>query len=303
MLAQQLGQHVGEAEHGVHRHAVGPGHRRQRVEGAEDEARAVDQDQVQASGSGPSGDLELLGMSVRQLAWSAPCRFSTIEARAIGAQHLLVVDVQTYPRMAERAARRRRRRPTRLVDRMISAAPASGGAVGAVWHGLPLGGGGARMIAMRRSGFNRWRAFLRRRPAEWPRRGPVSRRRVPGSAARACRCAATVRLPPRTAWCRRRRTRSSRCLTARACRYRPGCRTMGPARGGAGAARFQRQPRRLGNPGARLRNAPASRCCPRPARLRAGAAARPLARRRARWPATRAFMPRMLRAALSGVPG
>ena len=47
MLAQQLGQHVGEAEHRVHRRAVGPGHRRQRVVGAEDEARSVDQDQMQ----------------------------------------------------------------------------------------------------------------------------------------------------------------------------------------------------------------------------------------------------------------
>ena len=44
MLAQQLGQHVGEAEHRVHRRAVRPRHRRQ---GAEDEARSVDQDQVQ----------------------------------------------------------------------------------------------------------------------------------------------------------------------------------------------------------------------------------------------------------------
>ena len=48
MLAQQLGQHVGEAEHGIDRHAVGAVHRRQRVKGAEDEPRAVDQDQMQA---------------------------------------------------------------------------------------------------------------------------------------------------------------------------------------------------------------------------------------------------------------
>ena len=43
MVLQQAGQHVGEAEDGVDRGAVGPGHRRQGVEGAEDEARAVDQ--------------------------------------------------------------------------------------------------------------------------------------------------------------------------------------------------------------------------------------------------------------------
>ncbi len=47
MVLQQPRQHVGEAEHGVDRRAVRPGHRRQRVEGAEDEPRAVHQDQVQ----------------------------------------------------------------------------------------------------------------------------------------------------------------------------------------------------------------------------------------------------------------
>jgi hypothetical protein len=46
MLAQQLGQHVAEAEHGIDRRAIGPRHRRQRVVGAEDEARPVDQDQM-----------------------------------------------------------------------------------------------------------------------------------------------------------------------------------------------------------------------------------------------------------------
>ncbi len=46
MGLQKAGQHVGEAEHGVHRRAVAPGHRRQGVEGAEDEAGAVDQHQV-----------------------------------------------------------------------------------------------------------------------------------------------------------------------------------------------------------------------------------------------------------------
>ena len=49
MLLQQPRQHVGEAEHRVHRRAVRPRHRRQRVEGAEDEARSVDQDQVQGA--------------------------------------------------------------------------------------------------------------------------------------------------------------------------------------------------------------------------------------------------------------
>ena len=46
MLAQQLRQHVGETEHRVHRRAVRPRHRRQRVVGAEEEARSVDQDQM-----------------------------------------------------------------------------------------------------------------------------------------------------------------------------------------------------------------------------------------------------------------
>ena len=42
-LAQQLHEHIGEAVDRVHRGAVVPGHWRQAVEGAEDEARAVDQ--------------------------------------------------------------------------------------------------------------------------------------------------------------------------------------------------------------------------------------------------------------------
>ena len=46
MVLQQPCQHVGEAEHGVDGGAVRPGHRRQGVEGAEDEARAVHQHQV-----------------------------------------------------------------------------------------------------------------------------------------------------------------------------------------------------------------------------------------------------------------
>ena len=47
MVLQQPRQHVGEAEHGVHRRAVGPGHRRQRVEGAEDEPRPVHEHQME----------------------------------------------------------------------------------------------------------------------------------------------------------------------------------------------------------------------------------------------------------------
>ncbi len=46
MILQQLGQHVGEAEHGIYRGAVRAGHRRQGMKGAEDEARAVDQDEM-----------------------------------------------------------------------------------------------------------------------------------------------------------------------------------------------------------------------------------------------------------------
>ena len=51
---QQLRQHVGEAEDGVDRRAVRARQRRQRVIGAEDEARAVDQEQV-AFLPGPGG--------------------------------------------------------------------------------------------------------------------------------------------------------------------------------------------------------------------------------------------------------
>ena len=48
-LAQQLPQHVAEAEHGVDLQAVRlAGERRQRVIGAEDVARAVDQEDVVA---------------------------------------------------------------------------------------------------------------------------------------------------------------------------------------------------------------------------------------------------------------
>ena len=42
-IVQQLHQHVGKAVDGVDRRAVGPGHGRQGVEGAEDVSRAVDQ--------------------------------------------------------------------------------------------------------------------------------------------------------------------------------------------------------------------------------------------------------------------
>ena len=45
-VLHQPEQHVGEAEHGVHRRAVRPGHRRQGEEGAEDVARPVDQDEA-----------------------------------------------------------------------------------------------------------------------------------------------------------------------------------------------------------------------------------------------------------------
>ena len=45
-FAQDLPQHVGEAEHRIDRRAVGAGQRRERMEGAEDEARAVDEVEV-----------------------------------------------------------------------------------------------------------------------------------------------------------------------------------------------------------------------------------------------------------------
>ena len=63
LLPQQFGQHVGEAEHGIHGHAVFPRHGRQRVEGAEDEARSVDQDQMKRPilgfGCGGNGGLNV----------------------------------------------------------------------------------------------------------------------------------------------------------------------------------------------------------------------------------------------------
>ena len=52
-IAQQLRQHLGEAEHRVDRDPFRVGHRRQAVEGAEDVARPVDQiDRLRASFSG-----------------------------------------------------------------------------------------------------------------------------------------------------------------------------------------------------------------------------------------------------------
>ena len=47
MVLHQLGDHVAEAEDGVDMYAVGPLHVRDGVEGAEDVARAVDQDEPQ----------------------------------------------------------------------------------------------------------------------------------------------------------------------------------------------------------------------------------------------------------------
>ena len=52
MFAHQAGEHVGEAIDGVDGGAVGPGHRRQGVEGAEDEARSVDEDQMRRGDGG-----------------------------------------------------------------------------------------------------------------------------------------------------------------------------------------------------------------------------------------------------------
>jgi hypothetical protein len=57
-IVHQFQQHVGEAENGVDRRAVGPRQRRQFVEGAEDEAGAVDQVDVPGRGGGqPCGGL------------------------------------------------------------------------------------------------------------------------------------------------------------------------------------------------------------------------------------------------------
>ena len=46
MILQQFRQHVGEAEHRIHRRPIGPRHRRQRMKGAEDEPRPVNEYQV-----------------------------------------------------------------------------------------------------------------------------------------------------------------------------------------------------------------------------------------------------------------
>ncbi len=89
MLAQQLGQHVGEAEHCVHRRAIWPRHRRQRVIGAEDEARSVDQDQMEwrlGSGSdlGVSAKCQRLrtGLAPVVLGGATFCRGTAIAAVA-----------------------------------------------------------------------------------------------------------------------------------------------------------------------------------------------------------------------------
>ena len=50
VLLEQAGEHVGEAEDGVDGGAVGPGHGREGVEGAEDEAGAVDEDEMGLGG-------------------------------------------------------------------------------------------------------------------------------------------------------------------------------------------------------------------------------------------------------------
>jgi hypothetical protein len=52
MIGEEARQHLGEAEDGIHRRAIRPGHRRQGVEGAEDVAGAVDQDEVLRPGRG-----------------------------------------------------------------------------------------------------------------------------------------------------------------------------------------------------------------------------------------------------------
>ena len=54
-LVQQLQQHVGEAEHGVDVRAVRPGQRWQCVEGPEDVAGAVDEEEMIALFHGQTG--------------------------------------------------------------------------------------------------------------------------------------------------------------------------------------------------------------------------------------------------------
>ena len=46
MAQQELGQHIGEAENRIHRRAIWPRHRRQRVIGAKNIARSIHQNQV-----------------------------------------------------------------------------------------------------------------------------------------------------------------------------------------------------------------------------------------------------------------
>ena len=54
MVLQQPRQHVAETEHCIHVHAIRALHVRDRVEGPEDEPRAVDQDELQCVSSAPS---------------------------------------------------------------------------------------------------------------------------------------------------------------------------------------------------------------------------------------------------------
>ena len=52
MTQQELGKHIGEAEYRIHRRAIRPRHRRQRVIGAEDIARTIHQNQMAFAGLG-----------------------------------------------------------------------------------------------------------------------------------------------------------------------------------------------------------------------------------------------------------
>ena len=88
-VAQQLPQHVAEAEHGIDLQAVRfAAERRQRVIGAENVARAVDQEDVvallQAAGGNGCGVLRRSGLGVAGLAGGFFCGFRCWHGRECG---------------------------------------------------------------------------------------------------------------------------------------------------------------------------------------------------------------------------
>ena len=73
MTQQELGEHIRKAEYRIHRRAIGPRHRRQRVIGTEDIARTIHQNQV-----------ALTGLCFRQALGPRDCLAQGFAMRAFG---------------------------------------------------------------------------------------------------------------------------------------------------------------------------------------------------------------------------